>query len=253
MINIFILNWNSSTDIECSLNNIQSSKLAEYRVILIDNNSSKIDINNLHIIYRKYKDLLEIHLVFNKENYGYTGGNNKGYEYIKTKKLSGDILILNPDIILSNNTLFEMSSTLVDNVGAVMPRTLNNHNTIICDYIKLDGFKQYFLTTEKTIVETDYVAGYCMLLKRSVIDEVGLLDESFFMYWEEIDLALRIKDKGYNLISTTNTTIIRKGNSDKRYANAVYFYIRNPFILSKKYNYFSKRKLFIFIIRSFIS
>jgi len=146
-----------------------------------------------------------------------------------------------------------MSSTLVDNVGAVMPRTLNNHNTIICDYIKLDGFKQYFLTTEKTIVETDYVAGYCMLLKRSVIDEVGLLDESFFMYWEEIDLALRIKDKGYNLISTTNTTIIRKGNSDKRYANAVYFYIRNPFILSTKYNHFSKRKLFIFIIRSFIS
>lgn len=253
MINILILNWNSSIDIKNSLKNISESNYTNFRIILIDNDSKEEDKVKLVETYNEYKNRYEIYLVINDQNYGYAGGNNRGFDYLKEKKLDGDILILNPDVNISNNTLEELSNALSNDIGAVMTRTLNTDNSIMYDYIKLNGFKQKWLQTIKDIIETDYVAGSCMLLKREVLDKIALFDEDFFMYWEEVDLSFRIKKLGYKLISTTKTTITRKENSNKRSRTAVFYITRNSCIIYKKYKFFKGIDIFNYMLYLFIS
>ena len=253
-INILLLNWNSSTDIKIALDNMISSTDDNFRVILIDNFSEGQDRERLTKIYEEYKKITEIYLVLNDKNYGYAGGNNKGYDYLVENNLDGNILILNPDVKISENTISKLQNTLIGNVGGVMCRTLNSDGSLMYDYIKLKGFFQKWLTTNKETVETDYIAGSCMLLKREIIDKIGLFDESFFMYWEEVDLSLKIKELGYKLISTTDTNVIRKENSSTSNKNAVYFYIRNSFYLNKKHTtYFSRWQLLLFLLFSFVN
>lgn len=253
MINILLLNWNSNSDIEIALHSILKSNYKCFRIILIDNYSRQDDIEKLKKIYRYYKNLCELYLVLNKKNYGYAGGNNKGYSYLTENDLDGDILILNPDVVISENTILELQNSLVDNVGGVMCRTLKSTGEIMYDYIKLNGFFQRWMETDEYIVETSYLAGSCMLLKRKIIDKIGLFDEKYFMYWEEVDLSFRIKNEGYKLVSTTKTSIIRKENSSERSANAIYFSIRNSFMIYKKYDYFKGYELLLYIFFSLLS
>jgi len=249
-INILLLNWNSSDDIISLIENILKSDYQDYRIILIDNDSEKNDQLRIIELYNRYKETINIHLLINDKNYGYAGGNNRGYDYLNEMKLDGDILVINPDVEISGNTLTEMIKILNENVGAVMTRTLKPDGTILYDYIKLCGFRQKWLVTNDEIVETDFAAGSCMLLKREIIDQIGLFDEAFFMYWEEVDLSIRIKEKGYRLVSTTKTNVVRKDNSRERSLKAIYFYIRNSFFLYKKNKNFKLRHLIIFILLS---
>lgn len=248
MINILLLNWNSSSDVVLALQNILKSSYTTFRIILIDNFSEQDDITK---IYETYRDTIEIHLVLNNDNYGYAGGNNRGYDYLVKNNLEGDILILNPDVAISNNTLFEFQKILDENIGGVMARTLDLNGSTIYDYIELNGCSQKWLMTDKAVIDTDYLAGSCMLLKRSVIDKVGLFEENFFLYWEEVELSLRIKTNGYKIVSTTSTTIKRKDNEKKRTLLSCYYLTRNVFLLKKK-NYISGFSVLNYIYRELI-
>ena len=198
---------------------------------------------------------IEIHLVLNNDNLGYAEGNNKGYEYLKSNFLKGDILILNPDIIVQTNTLEKMKKTLhLDNsIGGVMVRTKDfKSQNILYDYIKMNGLCQKHLVTSKDIVKTDYLAGSCMLLKRDIIDKIGLFDKRFFMYWEEVDLSFRIKRLGYDVVSTTKTFVYRKPNDTSRSLNMHYYMNRNAIFIYKKYK---DKKMFntliLFLLKHF--
>lgn len=250
MINIFILNWNSVNDVSNLLQSIFESDYKLYRVLLIHNASS--DLVGLSTIYKKYQKKIEIRLIINNNNLGYAGGNNKAFEYLKTNALNGDILILNPDINLEKNTL----SSLVlakekTGAGATMIRTYDEHRTHLYDSVKLCGFKQTYEFTHEKTCSSDYAAGSCLFLDRSTIDNIGLFDERFFMYWEEVDLSIRIKEYGKKIISITDSSITRNSNPSERSANAMYYSIRNAFYIYKKHN-FKFSSLIFYLSKSFL-
>lgn len=257
MINILLLNWNSSDDVKICIEKIIVSNYNEYRLILIDNNSNEIDRDKLTLFVNEIKSKFknEVYLILNSENFGYAGGNNKGYEYIKNKNLDGDILVINPDILISENTLCQLKKVLDsdDKIGAVMCRTLNYDQEIIYDYISMNGLNQKWLKTNNETIETDYLAGSCMLLKREVIDEIGLFNNEFFMYWEEVDLSFRIKKFGYKLLSSTNTFIIRKENDKSRSYNMHYYMIRNLFLIKKLHSNVTLYDVYILLLKMFKS
>ncbi|MGF1867384.1 glycosyltransferase family 2 protein [Enterovibrio norvegicus] len=228
------------------------SSVKNFRVILIDNNSS--DIDEFLCLYECFSVFFDIHLVKNESNLGYTGGNNKGYIYLVENGLSGDLLIINPDVILEPHTISSMKAEMSNNVGGVMIRTLNSAGDHMYDYITLHGLFQKGQRTSKISFPTDYLAGSCMLLSRSAIDRLGLFDERYFLYWEEVDLSLRLIENGYHLHTTTNSIIKRTENSVSRSANAYYYFIRNSFLISKKFSVRIKRyELISFLIISFVS
>ncbi len=255
MINILLLNWNSFDDIEKCINQIFKSEFTRYRVILIDNNSDEIDKNKIVELFNKLKIKFEdkIYLVKNSENFGYAGGNNAGYDYLKENNLAGDILILNPDVLISENTLGQLNIVLNSDVGigAVMCRTVNSYSKIMYDYISMDGLNQKWLTSNNDTIATSYVAGSCMLLKREVIDKIGLFNSDFFMYWEEVDLSFRIKKCGYKLLSTTTTEIVRKDNDKSRSYNMNFYMTRNIFLMKKLHSNISTYSLFIELLKMF--
>lgn len=253
MINILLLNWNSSDDIQICINQIIKSNFNQYRLILIDNNSNQIDKDELILFYNKFRLELknEIYLMKNYENFGYAGGNNRGYEYLRQNNLDGDILILNPDVLISENTLEQLKIVLdSDNtIGAVMCRTVNDNEKILYDYIAMNGLEQKWLVSDRDFVETDYVVGSCMLLRREVIDKIGLFNEKFFMYWEEVDLSFRIKELGFKLFSTTQTTITRKDNDKSRSHNMNFYMTRNVFLIKKHHAHITFKDLIILLLK----
>lgn len=233
-LNILILNWNSASDVANLLRSLEKSEFLDFRVILVHNATSDQDaIEELNELYSKK---FEVHLVINDSNLGYAGGNNSGYEYIEESGLAGDLAIINPDVEIDKNTLSEMYNLLMKKgVGGVMCRTINEQGGIIYDHIELVGFMSKYKTTMKEEVETDYVAGSCMMLKRQALEQIGLFDEEFFMYWEEVDLSIRMKKKGFRLLSTTKCKITRSDNDNSRSLNALKYSIRNSFLIREKH------------------
>ncbi len=235
MINIFILNWNSTNDIDNLLNSLKKSNNKLFRIILIHNGSD--DWMELLSLSEKYEHCFETHIIKNNDNLGYAGGNNSGLNYLIKKQLEGDILIANPDIEVTEYTLDSMLDAFIDNqnVGAVMIRTTDLNGEILYDSISLLGLFQKYIRTEQKYIETDYVAGSFFLVKREIAERLGLFDDTFFMYWEEVDLSFRIRRLGFKTISTTNSIIIRKKNAEIRSFNAIFYSVRNSFLISGKY------------------
>lgn len=234
-INILILNWNSAESTQQCLNSIACSDDKEFRVILIDNFSTKKEIMNIRDIYENFKDKLDIYLVENHSNLGYAGGNNQGLNYLIQRNLPGDLLIINPDILIRKNTISEMKKALTNDVGIVTVRTLNPQGKILYDAIQLKGFFQHNVITNQNIITTDFSQGSCLLIKRDIIDKIGLFDERFFLYWEEVDFSLRVKAQGYKLISITTTDITKNNNSESRQPDAFYYSIRNSKLIKDKH------------------
>ena len=234
MLNIFILNWNSAEDVSSLLNSLSDSEYKQYRVLLIHNGTS--DELTMRELYSKYIGCIEIHLIINESNLGYAAGNNSGYEYIQKNNLAGDILIMNPDVLVQSGTL----NALVDaknktNAGAIMIRTYDEFGVHLYDRVELNGFKQSYGISSDEMCNTDYAAGSCFLLDRGLIDGIGLFDPNYFMYWEEVDLSMRIKLQGRSIISVTNSYIVRKSNSIERSPNAIYYSARNSIYFYCKY------------------
>lgn len=246
MINIFILNWNSASDVKKLLNSLENSTYKLFRVLLIHNATS--DELQIKTLFEKYQNIFDMHLIINKENKGYAGGNNSGYNYLLKRELKGDILILNPDVVLQPDALDALISAKKPNVGAVMIRTFDETGRHLYDFVKLKGFKQSFHISTKHVVESDYAAGSCLLLDRGVIDKIGLFDERYFMYWEEVDLSLRIKEVNKIIISTTHSYIIRKKNPASRSNNAIFYSTKNALLIYLKFKNFSFFSLFVFYV-----
>ena len=236
MINILVLNWNSAESASQCLNCIARSDDQDFRVVLISNYSSNKDKLDIRDVYEVFKCQFELHLLENNENLGYAGGNNEGLNYLTRNNLLGDILILNPDIRISINTISEMKKALVEDVGIVTVRTLDPQGRILFDAIQLRGFCHHNLITDQAVIPTDFSQGSCLLISRDAIDKVGLFDERFFLYWEEVDFSLRVKSLGRKLVSITSTHIIKNNNNiDSRLPGAFYYSVRNARLIKEKH------------------
>ncbi|MEI7525264.1 MAG: glycosyltransferase family 2 protein [Mariniphaga sp.] len=248
MINIFLLNWNSTELVLKSLSQLTKSTYSKFRVILINNFYSETDLQRIREIHYQFVASFEIFLVENESNLGYAGGNNKGLKFLEENNLSGDILILNPDILISENTIFEMERRLVDGVGIVTVRMVNQQNKVILDAIKLNGFIQHYVITQRDQIETEYAQGACLLIKRRTIENLGFFDERFFLYWEEVDFSLRVRKYGEQLISITTTQVVRLKNDLIRQPPAFYYSVRNALLIKSKHpDHFNRLDYLIYI------
>ena len=249
MINILILNWNSTELVLQSLNQLTKSTYPKFRVLLINNFSSTNDLFRIREIHKQFIKYFDIFLIENEKNIGYAGGNNKGLKFLDENNLTGDILILNPDILISENTISEMKRKLKAGIGIVTVRIVNEQKKIIFDAIKLKGFIEKYLITTKDEIETDYSQGACLLIKRNTIDQIGLFDERFFLYWEEVDFSLRVRKNGERLIATTSTQAVRIKNEINRQPQAFYYSVRNALLIKSKHaDFFSRFDYWIYIL-----
>lgn len=195
----------------------------------------------------------------NKDNKGFAGANNQAIKIAKGTV----ILLLNPDTLIKENVICKTYECLVEeeNLGVAGCTVLNPDGTLqlACRrmaprpkdaFFKLFGLSKLFKNSknltrynlthvpEDEFLDVDSVSGCFLMIKREVIDKIGLLDETFFMYGEEMDWCMRTKKEGYTVRYCPVGSIIHyKGESSKQLgARATYEFYRAMIIFYNKYN-----------------
>src|SRR3990167_6304436 len=223
-LSIIIVSFNTKELLKSCLNSvIGSSKEFQTEIFVVDNNSSD---NTAAMIKKDYP---QIKLIANKKNLGFSKANNQAFKKAKGKY----VLILNPDTRLLPNTLRKMvefmdkhqevaiSTCRVELADGSLDKDCRRHFPTpwraFCHFSRLSRlfsgskiFDQYYMgyLPEDREHEIDSCVGAFMMVRAKAIEKVGLFDEDFFFYGEDLDWCWRFKEKGYKVFYTPITKMI---------------------------------------------
>jgi GT2 family glycosyltransferase len=239
------------------------------QVFVVDNNS--ID-GSVDMVRKKFP---EFNLIANKDNKGFSKANNQAI-------LLSDadyVLLLNPDTVVEEDTFTKVIAfmdshpeagglgvRMLDGKGKFLPESKRGLPTPAVAFYKIFGLSKLFPRSKKfgqyhaghlsefETAETDILSGAFMLMRQDALDKVGLLDEAFFMYGEDIDLSYRIIKGGYKNYYFPETRIIHyKGESTKKSSvNYVFVFYRAMIIFAQKHFSQKNARLFSFLINAAI-
>jgi len=231
-LGIVIVNWNTRDLLRRCLQTVFASLGVRLRVVVVDNASTD---GSAEMVAQEFP---QAELIASPSNDGFSTANNKGlrllgFEQPCQPSAPRYALILNPDTELPPDALQKMTSYMDQEtaVGAVGPKLVlpDGSLDLACrrsfpspkiSFYRLAGlsrlfprsrtFGQYNLTYLDPDKETevDSVVGAFMLVRRETIDAVGLLNETFFMYGEDLDWAYRIKQHGWKIIYNPAVTVL---------------------------------------------
>ncbi len=248
-VSIIILNWNGWQDtLEC-LDSLKKITYPNYEVIIIDNSSTNESVEKLKAQSEKLKvEGKSYKFIENKENFGFAGGNNPGIKYAIENK-ADYVLLLNNDTIVDSGFLEKLvkAGESDRNFGIIGPKiyyeTDKNRIWFGGGYFSWLGGGRHLefdkidnKPLDETIKEVDFITGCCLLIKREVIEKIGLMNESFFLYYEDTEWSLRARKYGYKVIYAPASRIWHKvSRSVKPKTNPAvhYYHIRNALLLSK--------------------
>ena len=222
-VSIIIVNYKTQDYLRRCLSSIKRNlKDIDHEVIVVDNASDKEIIGAIH------KDFPETHLIANAQNLGFSKAVNQGIKISKGEY----ILLLNNDTEVLPASLQVMLRAMVQfpNTGVLGCLLMNSDYTIQESYGMGSGFfseiirklflnilfknsgrflgkllLQRFYSSDK---EVDWVCGACAVFNRKALDDVGLLNEKFFMYYEDRDVCIQLKRKGWDVRFTPKASII---------------------------------------------
>jgi len=252
-ISIIIVNYNVEHFLEQALLSVRKAlKQVEGEVWVVDNRS--VD-GSVAMVREKFP---EVHLIANQDNPGFAVANNQAIEKSKGRY----VLLLNPDTVVEEDTFRKivdfmdahpdaggLGCKMIDGKGEFLPESKRGLPTPQVAFFKMFGLSKIFpkskvfgryhlgFLSNEQVHEVDVLAGAFMLLRKETLDKIGLLDETFFMYGEDIDLSYRITKGGYKNYYFPDTTIIHyKGESTKKTSvNYVFVFYRAMVIFAKKH------------------
>lgn len=265
-IAVIIVNYNVAFFLEQCLNSVAKAiSLEAAEVWVVDNNS--VD-GSVEMVKSKFP---WVKLIANKDNKGFSKANNQAMEMSNCPYQ----LLLNPDTVIEEDTLKKvvdymdlhpevggLGVRMVDGKGVFLPESKRGLPTPAVAFYKIFGISRLFpkskrfgkyhlgYLSEFETNEIEILSGAFMLMRKKALDEVGLLDESFFMYGEDIDLSYRILLGGYKNVYFPETRIIHyKGESTKKSSvNYVFVFYRAMIIFARKHFSQKNAKLFSFLI-----
>lgn len=269
-LSIVIVNYNVAYFLEQCLNSVFSSKMNfAIEVFVVDNNS--VD-NSVEMVKEKFPQVI---LMANKQNLGFSKANNQAIK-VSTGEF---VLLLNPDTLIEPDTLQltidfmdenpdagGLGVMMVDGKGNFLPESKRGLPTPAAAFYKMFGFSSIFPKSKRfsayhlgnldknEIHEIDVLSGAFMLMRKSVLDKVGLLDEDFFMYGEDIDLSYRIQKSGFKNYYFPKARIIHyKGESTKKDSlNYVFVFYKAMIIFARKHQSTNNARFFSLLINSAI-
>jgi len=203
ILSIIILNFNDQHYLPECLDSLKNQTFKDFEIILVDNGSNLKDYSELKSILEQYKKDLTIILIRSKNNLFFAGGNNKGI-----KLANGEyICLLNNDTTV-NQDFIENSvkfMTNLDRFGFMGPR-INFYDDknkprfwgSKITPLSLDFIKPLNNIYQTKARESGHAAGAALFTTKEIITKIGILDEIYFMYYEEVDWCTRARKK-YNV------------------------------------------------------
>ena len=199
---IIVLNWNGQAYLESCLSALLSQTVAARRLVLADNDSTDESI----ALVREKFPMVEI--LENNANLGYAGGNNAALRMVNTEIA----VLVNPDIVVEADWLAHLMAafTAKPDMGVagcklLYPdgKQLQHAGGIITHPLAMPGHRGMYEKDDGQFTDAadvDFVTGAAMAVSRAMMEEVGLLDEGFFMYFEDADWCTRARRHGYRVI-----------------------------------------------------
>lgn len=243
-LSIVIVNWNTETLLRDCLASIAANPPeGACEVIVVDNASTDGSAAMVRDVFP------EVRLLANGENVGFAGANNQGIE-----ASSGEmILLLNADTVVRAGALETLLRFMENHpeAGAAGARLLNPDGSLqhSCsplptllgeglhlfhlDYRQRRAMQAWDVSRPRPV---DVLLGACMLLRRAAVEQVGLLDEGYFMYSEEVDYCRRLQDAGWTLYWAPEAEVVHYGGQSTRQA-ATEMFLR---LYAGKLRYFRK-------------
>ncbi|MDO6439637.1 glycosyltransferase family 2 protein [Cyclobacterium sp. 1_MG-2023] len=197
---IVILNWNGWDYTQLCIKSLLEAGYSEDDLIIVDNASTDGSIPNIK------KQFPKAHLILNKENEGFTGGNNRGIQYA-IKKGYAFVLLLNNDTQVLPGFLERLIEEMKasEKLAAIQPLIyyLGAKDEIWNaggDYHAWLGYSQtnYKIESDQPYL-TDWISGCAILVRSTVLETIGLLDHNYFAYFEDVDWSLRMRSQGFEL------------------------------------------------------
>jgi GT2 family glycosyltransferase len=259
-ISVIILNFNTRDLTSVCIERLQKSALGTYsmEIILCDNASSD---GTVETVNKRFPDVISIE---NGKNLGFAAGNNPGIKRAKGRY----ILLLNSDTEVEPNAIAGMiafmdshaqagaaTCKLVLPNGAMDPACHRGFPTPWTSFTYLIKLEKLFPASTlfgeyhqgyknlSTVHEVDCISGAFFLVRKEVIEKVGLLDEDFFMYAEDIDWAYRIKKAGWQVWFNPRVSVLHKkkqsgrahSEKSRRVTTEIYFHTYNWLFYKKHY------------------
>jgi len=243
LVSVVIVNYNSEELIIKCLNQILSSTVP-VKIFVSDNASTD---NSVQLIENYFKNNPHILIYKNNKNLGFSAGNNRVYPYITTPY----ILYLNPDCIIQNDSIENFIKTMekFPDAGVVGCLVTNSDGTeqIGCRGVtptplrvfnQIFRISKYFSNSSKCFgyifsnieiplepIEVELISGSCMFVRKIAIDNVGLLDENYFLYCEDYDWFYRFIDGNWKIIFNPSIKVMHtKSYSTKHIPLKVIWY-----------------------------
>jgi GT2 family glycosyltransferase len=235
---IIVINWNGAQHLPVCLNALRAQTLRDFEIIVADNASRD---DSLQLLARDYP---EVNVVALSKNLGFTGGNNAGIRVARGEF----IVLLNNDTEVDPHWLEEILAAferhpeagLVASKMKLFDRRDTFHTA--GDFYRLDG-----LPGNRGVWETDrgqydreeYVFSACggsAAYRKSMLDQIGLLDEDFFYSCEDIDLAWRAQLAGWKCVYAPKAVVYHKLSATGGGATASFYDGRNfIYVIAKNY------------------
>lgn len=221
LLTIVVLTYNTRDLVLQCLEQFYEYALQQcWQVIVVDNGSTDNTTDTIS------KEFPGVELIRSERNLGFAGGINLGLR----RALGRGIVIMNSDVLASGETLHRAIEALLaePGLGALSPllRTSNGHpqpfafgNDQSPWYLFRRGLKALLglgpmhQWDVKQPLEVDWVSGACMFVRREITEQVGLLDERFFLYFEDNDWCLRMRKAGWRILYDPRFEVVHLGGA----------------------------------------
>lgn len=196
---VIVLNFNGAKTLSNCLSSIFQSDYENFETVVVDNDSRDESFEKARTLFSK------AHFIKNSANIGFAKGNNVGIRFA-LEKFADHILILNNDATISKTTLTELVRAAENNpkAGIISPIIKNPTNKTtwfaggVINWRKMRTEHLTKIASDKPY-STEYITGCAMFVKKDVFKKIGLLDERYFLYYEDADFSMRAVKAGFEL------------------------------------------------------
>lgn len=239
-VTILVLNYNRAEDTIQCVESLQTCAYPSFRIVVIDNGSTD------HSVELLKANIPEVPLVLTRTNLGYSGGMNAGIRRTQDQP-TPYILLLNNDTVVEPDFLHHLVQALEEDkdAAAACGTIFSHHDRNLVWYaggrlVRWRGLaihegknRRLNVADLNGVRKVSFVTGCMMLLRTAALKDIGLFDERFFMYLDDIEFSARTRGKGYELLHVPRAVIHHRILGERDSAFKLYYSVRNRLLLTR--------------------
>jgi len=219
-----VVNYNGKETLLSALKSLLASSYTLLDVVVVDNGSTD---GSLELAKETFP---RAHYIVSGKNRGFAVGANLGIRYA-LEKMADAVFLLNSDAIVEKQTISRLMKTILTYGPGLYSASIYSPNMkpwFIQGRIDWNRLRATHVSTkEKGVISSEYVTGCALMIDKAVCNRVGVFDEQFFLYYEDVDFSMRAKKANFPVSVVSNALVYHQEVSEQRPAQKTYHLVRS--------------------------